>query len=177
MNILALIGSPRKAGNTSLVVDAVIDGARTAGHSARKLFLYDYDIRPCLDCRACKRGDLRCVLKDDMPAIYGLLGDADLIIFGTPVYWYGPTAVMKLLLDRLRPFIADGGLKTKRGLLVVPSQEGPACCGPLTEMIRMSLGYLGMEPAGEILVAAYEKGEIAKNPAELKRAFDMGASL
>ena len=42
----------------SLVVDAVIDGARTAGHSARKLFLYDHTIRPCLDCRACKHGDL-----------------------------------------------------------------------------------------------------------------------
>jgi multimeric flavodoxin WrbA len=177
MKILALIGSPRKAGNTQLMVDSVIEGALTAGHRAEKLSLYDYDIRPCVDCRRCKREDYRCALADDMPEIYGRLRDADLIIFGTPVYWYGPTAKMKLLLDRLRPFIADGGLKGKRGFMVVPSEEGPGCCGPLLEMFRMSFGYLGMESAGEILVSAYERGEITKSPHELKRARDIGAAL
>lgn len=177
MNILALIGSPRKAGNTELMVDALIEGALTAGHRADKLFLYDYDIGPCVDCRRCKREDYRCALTDDMSMIYPRLSDADLIIFGTPVYWYGPTAKMKLLLDRLRPFIADGGLKGKKGLLVIPSEEGAGCCGPLLSMFRMSFGYLGMESVGEILVSAYERGEIKKNPQELKRAYEMGASL
>ncbi len=177
MKIVALIGSPRKAGNTDLVVDAVIDGARSAGHDAEKLYLYGRDIRPCVDCRGCKRGDFQCVLKDDMAGIYPRLRDADVIIFGTPVYWYGPTAVMKLFVDRLRPFIADGGLKGKKGLVVVPSEEGPGCCGPLLEMFRMSFGYLGMEPAGEIMVSAYEKGEIRRQPQELERAHRIGAAL
>ena len=177
MNIYALIGSPRKAGNTDLLVDAVIDGARSRGHSAEKLYLYGLDIRPCIDCRACKRGDFRCALKDDMPAIYPRLRNADLIIFGTPVYWYGPTAVMKLLVDRLRPFIASGGLKGKKGLVVIPSEEGPGCCGPILEMFRMSFGYLGMEPAGEIMVSAYEKGAIRQQPLELDRARDLGSRL
>jgi len=177
MKILALIGSPRKAGNTDLVVDAVIDGARSRGHAAEKLYLYDHTIRPCVDCRRCKRDDYRCALKDGMADIYPLLREADLIIFGTPVYWYGPTAVMKLLVDRLRPFIADGGLKGKRGLVVVPSEEGPGCCGPLLEMFRMSFGYLGMESAGEILVSAYEKGAIRQQPRELERARETGAGL
>ncbi|MBN2223827.1 MAG: flavodoxin family protein [Deltaproteobacteria bacterium] len=177
MNILALIGSPRKGSNTELLIDAVMEGARTAGHQAEKLSLYDYDIKPCVDCRRCKRDDYRCALTDDMSAIYPRLRDADLIIFGTPVYWYGPTAKMKLLVDRLRPFIADRGLAGKKGLVVVPSEEGAACCGPLSEMFRMSFGYLGMEPAGEILAAAYERGEIKKSPNELKRAREKGASL
>jgi multimeric flavodoxin WrbA len=177
MKILVLIGSPRKAGNTDLVVDAVIDGARSVGHDAEKLYLYGRDIRPCVDCRGCKRGDFQCVLKDDMASIYPRLRDADVIIFGTPVYWYGPTAVMKLFVDRLRPFIADGGLKGKKGLVVVPSEEGPGCCGPLLEMFRMSFGYLGMEQAGEIMVSAYEKGEIRRQPKELERAYGIGAGL
>ncbi len=177
MKILALIGSPRKGSNTDLLVDAVIEGARTKGHSADKLFLYDHDIRPCVDCRGCKRDDHRCALRDDMQTIYPRISDADLIIFATPVYWYGPTAKMKLLLDRLRPFIADGGLTGKKGLLVVPSEEGAGCCGPLLSMFHMSFGYLGMESAGEILVSAYERGEIKKSPHELKRAFEIGASL
>lgn len=177
MNIFALVGSPRKAGNTDLVVDAVIDGARSQGHAAEKIYLYGLDIRPCIDCRGCKRGDFQCVLKDDMAAIYPRLRYADLIIFGTPVYWYGPTAVMKLFVDRLRPFIASGGLKGKKGLVVIPSEEGPGCCGPIMEMFRMSFGYLGMEPAGEVLVSAYEKGAIRQQPRELERAHELGSRL
>lgn len=177
MKILALMGSPRKGSNTDLLVDKVMEGARTKGHSTDKLHLYDQDIRPCVDCRGCKRGDYRCVLKDDMQVIYPQLADADLIIFGTPVYWYGPTAKMKLLVDRLRPFISDGGLKGKKGLLVVPSEEGRECCGPLLEMFRMSYHYLGMESAGEILASAYERAQIKKSPEELKRAHELGAAL
>ncbi|HSD57607.1 MAG TPA: flavodoxin family protein [Methanotrichaceae archaeon] len=189
MKILALVGSPRKGGNTDLLVDQILQGAKVEaqapvqaqaqaqGHFADKLYLYDYDIRPCIDCRRCKRGALVCKLEDAMAEIYPRLEAADIIIFGTPVYWYGPTAKMKLLIDRLRPFIASGKLKGKRGIVVVPSEEGPDCCGPLAEMFRMSFEYLGMTPAGSILASAYEKGEIKEKPEELRRAYELGASL
>lgn len=183
MKILALVGSPRKGGNTDLLVDQILQGAKAGaqiqaqGHSADKLYLYDYDILPCIDCRGCKRGDLACKLEDGMAEIYPRLEAADIIIFGTPIYWYGPTAKMKLLIDRLRPFIASGKLKGKRGIAVVPSEEGPGCCGPLVEMFRMSFEYLGMTTAGNILASAYEKGEINEKPEELRRAYELGASL
>ncbi len=111
-----------------------------------------------------------------MQPIYPKLAAADIIVFGTPVYWYGPTAKMKLVIDRLRPYIASAGLKGKKGAIVVPSEEGEACCGPIKEMFRMSFGYLGMEPAGEILARAYERGEVKGHPGELQKAFDLGAS-
>lgn len=84
---------------------------------------------------------------------------------------------MKLLIDRLRPFIASRRLSGKRGILVVPSEEGPDCGQPLIQMFRMSFDYLGMQSAGSILVSAYEKGEVGNNPAELSQAFELGASL
>jgi multimeric flavodoxin WrbA len=177
MKILSLIGSPRKGGNTDILVEKIMEGARTKGHSVGKIHLYDYEIRPCVDCRKCKRGDYSCALKDGMQDIYPLLTEADLIIFGTPVYWYGPTAKMKLLLDRLRPFIASEGMKGKKGVVVVPSEEGAGCCGPLLEMFRMSFHYLGMGWAGEILAQAYERGEIKKSPRELTSAHALGASF
>ena len=80
-----------------------------------------------------------------MQEIYLRLEDADIIVFGMPIYWYGPTAKMKLLIDRLRPFIASRRLEGKKGIIVVPSEEGPECCGPIQEMFRMSFDYLGME--------------------------------
>ncbi len=177
MKILALIGSPRKQGNTDILVDEILRGAEAKGHSGEKLYLYDYEISPCIDCRGCKRGDYVCVLKDDMQDIYKKLQDADVIIFGTPVYWYGPTGKMKLLIDRLRPFIANGGLKGKKGIVVAPSEEGSSCGGPLMKMFYMSFDYLGMKSAGNIMARAYERGEIAKNTDELKGAYDIGDSL
>jgi multimeric flavodoxin WrbA len=112
-----------------------------------------------------------------MQQIYQKMEEADLIIFGTPNYWFGPTATMKLLVDRMRPFVANKKMKGKRWVLVVPAADGPKACGPLVQMFRMSFDYLGMKYAGKILAKAYEKGEVKKNRQELKRAYELGTSL
>jgi len=112
-----------------------------------------------------------------MHEIYPKMQQVDLIIFGTPIYWYGPTGKMKLLIDRMRPFIANGKLKGRKGVVVAPSEEGPKACGPLIEMFHMSFDYLGMELAGKVLARAYEEGEIRGNQAELKKAYEFGISL
>lgn len=177
MKILALIGSPRIGGNTDVLVDQILKGSASKSHSTEKLYLYDYNIMPCLDCRRCKKENNNCALKDDMPRIYAKLQNADLIIFGTPVYWYGPSAKMKLLIDRLRPFIESKALNGKRGIVVAPSEEGKDCCGPLMEMFRMSFSYLGMEFSGSNLAKAYERGEIKGNLDEMTRAYEMGLSF
>jgi multimeric flavodoxin WrbA len=177
MRILALVGSPRKGGNTDILVEQILKGSKAKGHAGEKLYLYKYKIGPCTDCRNCKKGDYVCTIKDGMEQIYPKMMDADLIIFGTPNYWYGPTGQMKLLFDRMRPFAANGKAKAKKGVIVAPAAEGPKACGPLIKMFRMSFEYLKMKYAGKILVTAYEKGEIGKNPAELKRAYALGMSL
>jgi multimeric flavodoxin WrbA len=177
MKILALIGSPRKGSNTDIIVEYLLKGSETNGHINEKLYLYDYEISPCIDCRSCKKGELVCTVNDGMKEIYPKIEGADLIIFGTPVYWYGPTAKMKLLIDRMRPFIANGKLKGKKGVVVTPAEEGPKACGPLEEMFKMSFDYLGMEFVGKILATAYERGEIRENQEELNNAYEFGASL
>ena len=170
MKILALIGSPRKRGNTDLLVDAALEEVAKRGHTGEKLFLYDYAIRPCVDCRACKKGDLICVLNDDMPKLYKTIDAADVIILATPIYWYGPTAQMKLLIDRLRPYVASRRLEGKKAYLIAPSEEGPSACGPLVDSLKMSYKYLGLVYGGEALVTANEKGEVAAKMEELEKA-------
>ena len=112
-----------------------------------------------------------------MQEIYPKMEEADLIIFGTPLYWYGPTGKMKLLVDRMRPLISNGKLDGKNSVVVTPSEEGPKACGPLIEMFSLTFDYLGMKFAGKVFTKAYEKGEIEKNRKELKRAYDFGSSL
>jgi multimeric flavodoxin WrbA len=63
MKILTLIGSPRREGNTRA---QILKGSRAKGHTAEKVFLYDYTISLCIDCRSCKKGDYVCCIKDEM---------------------------------------------------------------------------------------------------------------
>ncbi len=116
-----------------------------------------------MDCRACKRGDFVYLLRDGMRKIYPKMEKVDLIIFGTPNYWYGPTGKMKLLIDRMRPFVANKKLKSKKRAIVSPSAEGPISCRLLVEMLHLSCDYLGMKFAGKALAKAYEEREISKN--------------
>ena len=114
MKVLGLIGSPRKHSNTDLLVSKILEGASANNNQTEKLYLYGLNISPCLDCRGCKKGNFRCVVDDDMQILYPKLEDADVIVFGTPLYWYGPTGKMKLMIDRLRPFSASKKLKGKK---------------------------------------------------------------
>jgi multimeric flavodoxin WrbA len=177
MKILALNGSVRKRGNTDLLIAQILKGGNENGHRCEKLYLYDYEIPPCMDCRDCKKGDYVCTLNDGMKKIYPKMEKADPIIFGTPNYWNGPTGKMKLLIDRMRPFFPSRKLKGKKWVVVSPSAEGPKSCRLLVEMLRLSCEYLGMKFVGKILVKAYEKGEILKNQKAMKKAYDFWISL
>ncbi len=177
MKILALIGSPRKGGNTDTLVEETLKGSQTKGHTWDKIYLYDYEISPCIDCRKCKKDACVCVINDGMQEIYPKMEEADLIIFGTPNYWFGPTAKMKLLFDRMRPYVANGKIKGKKAVVITPAGDGPDVCGPLIEMFRMCFDYLEIEFKGKILVTAYERGEIKENEKELKKAYDFGISI
>ena len=177
MRILALVGSPRRGSNTDTLIEETLKGFKVGGHTHEKIYLYKYEISACIDCRKCKKGDCVCVVNDGMQQIYPKMDEADLIIFGTPNYWYGPTAKMKLLIDRMRPYAANEKLKGKKAVVITPAAEGPNACGPLIEMFRMSFDYLEMEFTGKILAEAYERGEIKGDHEVLKNAYDLGASL
>jgi multimeric flavodoxin WrbA len=177
LKILALIGSPRKGSNTDILVEQFLQGSKAQGHTGKKLYLYNYEISPCIDCRKCKQNDCVCVLDDGMQGIYPKIDVADLIVFATPLYWYGPSAKMKLLIDRIRPYVANKKLKGKKAVVVAPAGDGPKACGPLIEMFRMSFDYLGVEFVGKILGTAFERKEILTRKKELKKAYDLGASL
>jgi multimeric flavodoxin WrbA len=177
MKILGLVGSPRRQSNTDLLVTAVLYGAGAAGADTEKIYLYDLKIMPCVDCKACRKGNFQCVLGDGMKTLYPKLEEADVIVFGTPLYWYGPTGKMKLMLDRFGPFVASKKLEGKRAVLVVPSEEGAEACSNLVGMFEQSFNYIKMKSAGKLLVKAYEKAEVKNQPQTLDEAFALGKSL
>jgi multimeric flavodoxin WrbA len=98
MEVLALIGSPRKGGNTDIMADELLRGAGRAGAATSKIYLDDHLVRPigevCDNSR--EREDPRS--DDDFPALLERFLSADVVVWSTPVYWQGPSAQMKCFL-------------------------------------------------------------------------------
>jgi multimeric flavodoxin WrbA len=112
-----------------------------------------------------------------MQTLYPKLEDADAIVFGTPLYWYGPSGKMKLLVDRLRPFILSGKLAGKKVVLVVPSEEGAKACRHAVGMFTLSFKYLGVDLVGKLLPITPERAIVREMPKTLAVALNLGKSL
>jgi len=98
--VLGLSTSPRKGGNTDLMLDSALEGAREAGAAVEKIHTPSLDINPCRACNACfKTG--RCVQQDDMQELYPKLLSYEGIILAAPIFSRGLAAQAKIVIDRL----------------------------------------------------------------------------
>lgn len=95
-----LSASPRKGGNSDLLCDQFILGAKEADNQAEKIFLRDKEINYCLACDICKENDGDCEQNDDMAEILDKMIATDIIVMATPVYFYTMNGQMKTLIDR-----------------------------------------------------------------------------
>ena len=179
--ILGVVGSPRKNGNTHLLVSTVLDGARERGATAKLVRLGKRKIDECDGCHDCwKEG--RCHKDDDMRKLHKQVAKSDVIVFGTPVYWYGPTVAMKAFLDRFVYFNGPKNrplLKATSAVLVVPfEEEDPSTADPLVTMFEKSLAYLEMPLVAKLLVPGVTKrGEVREHPERLEEALRIGREL
>lgn len=98
--ILILSATPRKGGNSDLLCDQFLLGAREAGNDADKIFLRDKRINHCVACDACQGNGDRCIQQDDMADLLDQMIGADVIVMATPVWFYTMNGQMKTLIDR-----------------------------------------------------------------------------
>ena len=180
-SVLGIQGSPRKGGNTHILVEKILEGARDGGATTEILQLADMTIAECDGCHACWQGD-DCPKDDEMNGVYPKIAESDALVFGTPVYWYAPTALMKAFLDRLVYFNCPenrAAIRGKRAALVVPFEDtSTETAAPLLAMFEKGLAYLEMELAGAIIAPGVgEKGAILNHPDRLQEAYDLGRRL
>ncbi len=112
MKVLGIVGSPRKGGNTEILVRETLTAAKEAGAETEIVLAAGKNIAGCDGCESCQQTGV-CHIKDDMQPIYKQLESADAVIFGTPVYFYNVTAQAKAIMDRTFPFQPDSRLKGK----------------------------------------------------------------
>ena len=177
MNILILSGSPRKDGNTELLVEAFVKGA-SQKHHVEVVSVHDYKVNPCLGCNACfKSKDNTCAQKDDMSIIYEKMAHTDMLVIASPVYFYGISAQLKTIIDRLHNPIRDTFPIKKMALLLVGAATLPELFDSILTEYILCLNFFKLEDAGRVLVRGVkEKGDI-KNTDALNEAFKLGQQI
>jgi multimeric flavodoxin WrbA len=114
VKIIAIYGSPRSHGNTSLLLSHAVGGAKEAGADVEEIFLRDLNISPCFEYYGCKN-DGRCVIKDDFQGVYDKMLSGHGIILASPVFFYAVSAHTKILIDRCQSLWVKKYLIEKAG--------------------------------------------------------------
>ena len=177
MNILILSGSPRKGGNTELLVEAFGKGA-SQKHHVEVVSVHDYKVNPCMGCNACfKNENNACIQKDDMSLIYDKMVVADMLVIASPVYFYGLSAQLKAVIDRFHNPIRDTYHIKKTALLLVGAASLPELFDGILAQYRLCLNFFKLEDAGRVLVRGVkDKGDI-QNTEAIQKANELGLNI
>jgi multimeric flavodoxin WrbA len=188
MKITAVYGSPRAGGNTDLLLAEFVRGARDADGTVEEIVLRNYRFDPCIECGACNETGA-CVLRDDMDLIYTRLRETDILCLAAPVFFYGPNAQTKALIDRSQCFWAGKYLlkkplgagrdrKAKAYLISVGATKGQKIFDCMLLTVRYFFDALDMEFAGSLLYKQIDaRGAVKEHPTALKDAYELGKSV
>ena len=178
MKMLAIMGSPRRGGNTELLLDAFLKGAGEGGAEPVKIAACDLDISPCLECLDCEETG-ECVIRDGMEKVYRRLHEADRIVIASPIFFYGLPAQLKALIDRGQALWyrqrndnkEDGKTSRKGFALLLGATRGKELFAGSLLTIRYFLKAVPARLEGSLLYRRIEdKGEILAHPAKLDEA-------
>jgi len=178
MKIVAIVGSPRPNGNTSILVDQALEAAAAQGCETEKIVLSKYRIEGCRGHDRCPTYD-KCKIEDDMPNILEKFRTADGAILATPVYYYGMTAQMKTFVDRnYFLYTHDIPLKSRcMGLIVVAGAEGNEVT---IRALRRCFGLQGGNSDDNWLVVsgyASRLGDVKNNRSLMEQAKELGRKM
>jgi multimeric flavodoxin WrbA len=174
--VLVISASPRKGGNSEMLCDQFILGAKEAGNKTEKIFLRDKEINYCVACEGCRENGV-CVQKDDMAEILVKMIDADVIVMATPVYFYTMDAQMKTLIDRTVARYTEINNK-EFYFIVAAADDSKQAMERTVEGFRGFTSCLnGATEKGIIYgTGAWNRGDIQGSPA-MKEAFEMGKAV
>ncbi|MDO8472723.1 MAG: flavodoxin family protein [Dehalococcoidia bacterium] len=190
MKVLGIVCSPRKKGNTEVLVKEALDSARSLGAETEVVRVSDISITPCDGCGSCLT-TAKCKIKDDMQGVYARLLASDGIIFGSPVYFWDVTAQAKIIIDRTYAFRRERLLRNKvAGAVIVGRTAGLSSAFTtfnnffnLQRMIpARSIGprtaeELAGERGGLAIAYANKRGDVSKDNKAMAEARALGRAV
>jgi multimeric flavodoxin WrbA len=183
--VVALLGSPRKKGNSTFLAKQIISGAKSAGARVETVYLNGLNIRPCQGCYACKKKNSSgCAVDDDMQSLYPKLLEADAWVIASPVYWFNMSAQTKIFMDRcfalwngdpdINPFY-----KKRIAIAMSYGDSDPFSSGCVNALrsFQDAYRYAGAKIVGMVYGSAEKAGEIASNAELMAEAEELGKKL
>ena len=174
MNIVILQGSPNTNGSTNLLVESFIKGVKESGHNVKRFDICNMGINPCNGCVACGY-EGPCVIDDDNAIIKNEILNSDMIVFATPLYYYGMTAQLKTVVDRFCSY--NSSLHSKRMksvLLAVAWNSDDWTFDALETHYKTLVRYNHFEDKGMILGRGCGTPSMTQNSKYIKEAYELG---
>ncbi len=188
MRVTAIFGSPRRSGNTDLLMQSFLRGLRECGAQAHEIVLRDLSFSPCIECGGCDATG-NCVLDDDMNSVYPALQSSDVIVLSAPVFFYGLNAHAKAMIDRCQCFYvrkyvlnqppAPGRASSGTGILLTAGgSRGKKNFDGILLTVRYFFDALGMDFTRHLAYAGIDaRGAVHDHPGALEEACELGRSI
>lgn len=182
--LLAIAPSPRRGGNSDLLLNEFCRAARDAGWQVDLLRVNDMKFRPCQACDACAK-DGRCIVRDDIQDVYPKMINADALVIASPITFGSMNAQLKMLIDRFQcwwhakynlktPFIPEDA-KHPGFFICVGALKREQFCENALQIIKVFFHNINYTLEGNITFRGYDqKGEIAKDPDALSKVYQAG---
>ena len=175
--VLVISSSPRRGGNSDLLSDQFVAGAKNAGHEAEKVFVKDKKINYCQGCGVCVGGTQSCPQKDDMGEVLEAMIAADVIVMATPVYFYTMCGQMKTVIDRTCSRYTEIGNKEFYFIVTAADSSERAIERTVEEFRGFTSCLDGSKEKGIVCgTGAWGIGDILGSEA-MKFAYEMGTNV
>ena len=177
MKIVVLMGSPNRKGSTSILAEEFKRGAEEAGHTVEWIDVCRADVNPCIGCVKCGY-EGPCVQKDGTQAIKAALLSADMVVFATPLYYYGMTAQLKAVVDRFCSYNSSlHSRHLKSALLAVAWNADDWTFDALTAHYKTLVRYINFEDRGMVLGYGCGTPSMTRQSKYPEQAYMLGKNL
>ncbi len=177
MKIIVLEGSPNKNGSSNMLADEFIRGAKEAGHEVAVIDTAHADIHPCTGCIHCGY-EGPCSQHDDVDLICPQILAADMIVFVTPLYYYGMSAQLKTMIDRFCAFNSSIQRKHMKSALISAAWNADGWTfDSLEAHYKTLVRYLNFDDKGAVLGKGCGTPSMTRHSKYMQAAYDLGKSL
>jgi len=188
--VLGISGSPRKGGNSYVILKQILAGAQQAGRACDIIELKDYEFQGCIGCEQCRKNKICTGLNDGMTLLYPSILESGGLALVCPTHNYNVTAWMKAFIDRMYCFFDFqddrprswssrlSGQGRKAVIAAVCEQKSKKDMGMTLDAMRLPLEALGYEIVGELpVLAVFDKAKVREQKATLEKANQLGIEL
>ena len=176
MKILVLTGSPRKNGNSNTLADNFIKGAKESGHQVERFDAAFAEVHPCIGCNKCGMNG-PCIFKDDFEFVRQNIVDADVVVFATPMYYFGVSAQLKNVVDRFYAINEQIHRPKKAVLLMTYANTSASQAEPIKSHYQTLIDYLGWQDAGQIIASGVWPVGAVNQTQYPKQAYELGKNI